>query len=294
MVAIDLALMGPWSLLEGCNRVGTVYLYRALKALVLGVAIWVALLAGCGLYSLGLGYLAVLPLSIGMLRGKSWLLLRWLLSRRGHAINWKSEILPLHWRLAVSFGSGYFAQWGVTPITFKMFQPCCSGSVWSDVVRYKCNHRNCECCCYRACSAIWSIYSLKTVRGTGSSRLEDGCCIRSARLDGLWRRIRGDISVESNRFAPRGADSAAGTVTDHARRYGSSAVGRPLAVYLRSHKREPYLWLSAGFAVGVVLATCLGGRWFGPLGVAVSYFLVVTLFFVPFGTAVIFLRCRHR
>jgi hypothetical protein len=293
MVAVDLALMGPWSVLEGCNRVATVYLYRALKAVVLGIVIWAALLKGCGLYSLGLGYLAVLPLSIGMLRGRSWELLRWLLSRRGHQMNWKAEILPLQWRLAVSFGSGYFAQWGVTPITFKLFNPALAGQfglMWSIIM---------------AISGIANV--VVTVRAPQFGALI--ASRRYAELDRLaWKT--GVVSVliawmgcavvsvaiyllnrTGSPLAERVLPLAPAMIM-----LGATALAQvlnPLAIYLRSHKREPYLWLSAGFAAGVVLATCLGGRWFGPIGVAVSYFVLVACYFVPVGS-IIFLRCRDQ
>jgi hypothetical protein len=69
-------------------------------------------------------------------------------------------------------------------------------------------------------------------------------------------------------------------------------IVNPLAVYLRSHKREPYLWLSFGFAAAMVALTFIGGQLWGEWGVTLSYLLLVSCFFVP-GAIVIFLRCRQ-
>ena len=134
-VAGDLIMVGLWSIVEGCNRVESVYRYRAARALVLGLVTWCSLLGGLGLYSLGLAYLLTLPVSVGLLRGENWALIRSILAvHETTAIPWKKEILPLQWRLAVSFASGYFAQWGITPITFKLFGPTVAGQfgmVWA-------------------------------------------------------------------------------------------------------------------------------------------------------------------
>ena len=69
-------------------------------------------------------------------------------------------------------------------------------------------------------------------------------------------------------------------------------VINPLAVYLRSHKREPYLWLSIVYAVTLITATIAAGGVFGAQGVALSYLLISALILTPAGIW-IFIRCRQ-
>lgn len=259
-VSCDFALLAFWNVLEGCNQIQRVYGYRALKAVVLGGSIYLALIGGCGLGSLGIGYLLTLPLSLGMLAGENAKLLAWIY-RRPHfpRVDWRNEIMPLQWRLAVSFGSGYFAQWGITPITFKLFGPVAAGQfgmVWSII---------------NAITAAASV--LVYVRAP-----QYGILIAARRFQEL-DRLALRISVISIGAAALGCTAIAFAIyvlnamhSSYAARvlpFGLSLVmlaatvlwqvANPLAVYLRSHKREPYLWLSAGFAGGMVIFTLAGG-----------------------------------
>lgn len=292
-VSCDFALLAFWNVLEGCNQIQRVYGYRALKAIVLGGSIYLALGAGFGLSSLGLGYLLTLPLSLGMLAGKNAKLLAWIYRcPRYPRVDWREEIMPLQWRLAVSFGSGYFAQWGITPITFKLFGPVAAGQfgmVWSIV---------------NAITAAASV--LVYIRAP-----QYGILIAARRFREL-DRLAFRISVLSIGAAALGCTAIGLAIyllnamhSPHAARVlplGLSLVmlaatvlwqvANPLAVYLRSHKREPYLWLSAGFAGGMIVLTLLGGWLFGEWGVVLAYFLLIACFFLP-GAILIFLRCRR-
>jgi O-antigen/teichoic acid export membrane protein len=292
-VACDFALNAFWNVLEGCNQVSRVYRYRALKAALLGGAVWAALLLGFGIYSLGIGYFVTLPLSVGMLFGENARLLRWI---RGCSadivVAWRKEILPLQWRLAVSFGSGYFAQWGITPITFKLFGPIVAGQfglVWSMI---------------NAVTAIASV--MVTVRAP-----QFGILIAERRFREL-DKLALKLSLTSLAFAVF-ACSVIGTGVYALNVIGSSVaqrvlplgptlimlgatifwqVGNLLAIYLRSHKKEPYLWLSFGFAISLVCLTFVAGRLFGAWGVTIAYFALVTFFFLP-GAVWIFLSRRR-
>jgi O-antigen/teichoic acid export membrane protein len=292
-VALDLGLMPFWSILEGCNQIDSVYRYRALRALVLGITIWISLMLGAGLWSLGFGYVMTTPLTIGLLGGRNWRLLCWIFSSRGEEqVPWRTEILPLQWRLAASFASGYFAQWGITPITFQLFSPAVAGQfgmMWSII---------------NALSAVANV--VMTVRAP-----QLGILVASRRYGELDRvALRaGIISVMlswlgcavvaiviavlalqqsplASRVLPLGPALLMLLAT------ALMQVVNPLAIYLRSHKREPYLWPSVGFAVSLVASTLVFGRWFGPLGVTITYFALVAGFFLPVGVW-IFIRCRH-
>jgi O-antigen/teichoic acid export membrane protein len=292
-VAADLMTLGIWSVLEGCNRVQNVYRYRAIKALVLGAGTWGSVLAGFGLYSLGIGYLLTVPLSLVMLRGSNWPVIKRILGFKGEdVISWKQEILPLQWRLAASFGAGYFAQWGITPITFKLFSPVVAGQfgmTWSVT---------------NAMAAVASV--VVTVHAP-----QFGALVASRRyreLDDLARRT----TLISVGIACAGAIIGACFVytlnavhsplatrvlpTDQVVFLLAGAtlaqIVNPLAIYLRSHKREPYLWLSVGYAAALMIATVLAGKFFGPGGIPIAYFLLIAGFFLP-GGVWIFIRCRR-
>jgi hypothetical protein len=292
-VACDFALNAFWNVLEGCNQVHRVYRYRALKAVILGASIWISILLGFGIYSIGVGYLMTLPFSVGMLSGENARLLRWIRSCSTHeAIAWRNEILPLQWRLAISFGSGYFAQWGITPITFKLFGPVVAGQfglVWSMI---------------NALTAIASVIVM--VRAP-----QYGILIAARRFQEL-DQLALKLSMVSLAFVVVACCAVGGGIyilnvmgSPLAQRVlpvGPSfvmlaatvlwQVGNLLAIYLRSHKKEPYLWLSFGFAVGLVGLTFVAGRLFGAWGVTLAYFGLVACFFLP-GAIWIFFICRR-
>jgi hypothetical protein len=291
-VAFDLMTMGVWSLLEGCQQLHSVYRYRAVKAVVFGVATWASILGGCGLYSLGIGYLATLPVSLGMLMGNNLRLLRSILaSSASQSVSWRTEILPLQWRLAISFSAAYFAQWGVTPMTFKLFNPVVAGQfgmMWSII---------------NSLSAVANV--VVAVRAP-----QFGVLIASRRygeLDRLARKVTflsvglfllGSVAVASVIYVLGHVGSPLAKrvlpLDQTLIMLVAATAGQliyPLAIYLRSHKKEPYLWLSVIFAAGLVLGTSVAARWFGPSGVPIAYFLLVTCFMLPAGTW-IFVRCR--
>lgn len=292
-VAGDLVMVGLWSIVEGCNRIESVYRYRAARALVLGLVTWGSLLGGLDLYSLGLAYLLTVPVSIGLLRGENWALIISILAvRETTAIPWKKEILPLQWRLGVSFASGYFAQWGITPITFKLFGPTIAGQF----------------------GMIWAIINgLAAVSGVIMTvhAPRFGALIalrRYGELDRLARRatlislgigVIGTAGVVGllylvTRWSPPLAARVL-PLRESTIMLVGFAVGQvinPLAVYLRSHKREPYLWLSIVNAAALVSATIVAGRAFGAQGVAWSYLLISALILTPAGIW-IFVRCRQ-
>lgn len=291
-VACDFALNAFWNVLEGCNQVQRVYRYRALKAAVLGGGVLIAILSGFGIFSLGIGYLMTLPLSVGMLFGENARLLRWIRSCSAKpVISWRKEILPLQWRLAISFGSGYFAQWGITPITFKLFGPVIAGQfglVWSLI---------------NALTAVASVMVM--VRAP-----QYGILVAARRFREL-DRLALKLSSVSLAFSLLACSAIGAGI------YGLNIMGSPLAqrvlplgpslvmlgatvlwqvgnllaIYLRSHKKEPYLWLSFGFATSLVCLTFVAGRLFGAWGVAIAYFGLVSCFFLP-GSILIFLARR--
>jgi hypothetical protein len=130
--------VGPWLLLvvaatatfyfspflavtEGLGNVGHVARLRGIQSLVGYGLMWAVLALGGGLWSL-----PILP-AVSVLATAYWLRLhnRTLagLERRGeapeaHRISWRTEILPLQWRIALSWASGYFIFQLFTPVIF--------------------------------------------------------------------------------------------------------------------------------------------------------------------------------
>jgi hypothetical protein len=87
--------------------------------MAVAVGLWVGLLAGLELYSVVIASLAGLAVVSGWLLRSKLPFLRDLLSLHGgETIDWKREIFPLQWRIAVTWISGYFAYQFFTPAIF--------------------------------------------------------------------------------------------------------------------------------------------------------------------------------
>jgi hypothetical protein len=73
--------------------------------------------------------------------------------------------------------------------------------------------------------------------------------------------------------------------------FGNS-VAIMMGVYLRSHKKEPYLWTSVIGGACAGLASFLLGRSHGAVGMGWWLFVLTGIFMIA--NVIIFLRCRER
>jgi hypothetical protein len=118
------------SFIEGCDSVGDVQKIR-FHISVITVGLTLVLLVGdCALYALAIGLLigAIAGLSMIVYRYRTMLFQLYDLSRHiTHA--WKAEIMPLMWRYAISWVSGYFIFSIFTPIAFHYYGAVEAGKV---------------------------------------------------------------------------------------------------------------------------------------------------------------------
>lgn len=118
------------SFIEGCDSVGDVQKIR-FHISVITVGLTLALLvADFALYALAIGLLigAIAGLSMIVYRYRTMLFQLYDLSRQTtHA--WKAEIMPLMWRYAISWVSGYFIFSIFTPIAFHYYGAVEAGKV---------------------------------------------------------------------------------------------------------------------------------------------------------------------
>jgi len=120
VTGINLCLAPGWVLLEGCNQVGDVYFYRLCQAIVSGLAAWFAISLGAGLWTLPITGLVSTLLSAGFLWLRHGAFLKSLLLHRapGPTLDWRCDILPMQWRIGLSWLSGYLAFSLFTPVLF--------------------------------------------------------------------------------------------------------------------------------------------------------------------------------
>lgn len=121
LTSVNLWLSPALAVHEACGRVGQVARLRLWQAMVTSALLWGALAAGAGLW------VTALPPLVGALSTAFWLRvrghpLRWLArlppDHATQPLRWRHDILPLQWRIAVSWVSGYFIFNLFTPVVF--------------------------------------------------------------------------------------------------------------------------------------------------------------------------------
>jgi hypothetical protein len=121
-----LVALAPFhAVLEGAGHLAQVSLIRLLQGLGSTVILWTGFSVGWGLYALAVSQLAGFAVSAVALAGiRGGTLLRIWRSRSAAArIDYRTEVWPMHWRVALSWLAGYVGFYLSTPLIFKALSP---------------------------------------------------------------------------------------------------------------------------------------------------------------------------
>ncbi len=127
LTAVDFMMLPLWSLLQGANQMAAVNFARLVSGLLLVVMLWGGLSLGAGLWSVAAAKAVSLSWDIGYLVRYRRFFGSLLRKRTGPAINWRSEILPVQWRTAVTYMSSYFVFSLFVPVIFRYEGPAEAG-----------------------------------------------------------------------------------------------------------------------------------------------------------------------
>lgn len=118
-----------WSLLEGCNQVKTLYAFKVFQTALMNIAIWGSIIFGAGLWSTVIGSCISILCAFVFIRIKYWIFFKQLIMSHstGAKIKWKSDMLPMQWKIAVSWVFGYLSFSFFTPVLFKFQGPVVAG-----------------------------------------------------------------------------------------------------------------------------------------------------------------------
>jgi hypothetical protein len=292
LTAVDFMMLPLWSLLQGANQMAAVNFARLVSGLLLVVMLWGGLSLGAGLWSVAAAKAVSLTWDIGYVVRYRRFFGSLLRKRAGPAINWRSEILPVQWRTAVTYMSSYFVFSLFVPVIFRYEGPAEAGRwgmTWGLVMAVS------------ALSTSWFYTRAPTFGVLIAQR-------RYAELDAAWRKVTAGaiglclltsavgVSVIAgiratdlelgNRLLPAGTAAclfAAIVLTQ---------ISVAQSTYLRAHKAEPLFALS--FVTGVCIAgmtVVLGATW-GTTGIAVGYLVFTALVVLPWTTR-LFTRLRR-
>ncbi len=280
------------ALLEGCNQVATVNRFRLIQAICANVVVWTAIALGWGLWAAVATTAARLLCDLYLVGIRYGQFFRSFFERSTAArIQWRTDIWPMQWRLALGALFSYFEFSLYAPVLFYYHGPILAGQMgmtWTLLTAVQ------------AAALSW-VQSRAPRFGMLIARREFGeldriffrltliswtALIAASLL--AWGAICAMYAVEF-RFAERllpplpAGVFFAGIVLYH--------LPRCQEIYLRAHKREPILVANilSSCLIGLLVWT-LGARW-GADGAAWGFLAVVALFNVPVKTW-LWIRCR--
>jgi O-antigen/teichoic acid export membrane protein len=288
---VTLALLPLGALLEGCNQLSFLYGLRALAAVLGSVVLWISLWAGAGLFSGAFMGMATVLLTATAYRWR-WRGLLGELSRppQAETVSWRQELWPFQWRIALSWMSGYFLFNLFTPVLFFFHGPVVAGKMGMTLQLVNAlavvgqswivpqGPRFGVLITQRNYAEMDRLFSTATLRAVGV------CLLGGLLLLPALAFVQRHFAL-GERFLD--VASTAWLVLPAV----TSQVISAQAVYLRAHKREPFLWVSLGNGLLTGAAVVVLGWQWGAAGAAAGYALlqVATLAW----TTAIWRRCRR-
>jgi hypothetical protein len=120
VTGINLYLSPRLAFLEGCGRIGNVARMRLYQSLFGYGCAWITLAVGGGIWSAVCVPLAACIFTAGWLHRNRGFGKRFTMpSRPASVMSWRRDILPLQWRISLSWISGYFIFSLFTPLIFS-------------------------------------------------------------------------------------------------------------------------------------------------------------------------------
>ena len=296
-VGFNLLLIPFYGFITGSGDVASIQKRELLGAIINSLIGWSVIACGGGLFAIpGVTTGSLIVGTVYLLKSKPHLVKSAFLSAYGslksdHTVCWWGEVWPMQWKIAISWISGYFIFQLFTPVLFKYHGPIVAGQmgmsmgIWSAILGI--------------CS-VWG-----SVKGPVFGKL-----IASHKwheLDKVFYKILWQSSLISILIC-----TMALIIIYALQEYTKigerllpvkyiaylfialimQVIINNLAVYLRAHKKEPYLLLSIG--AGVLQGTCVIviGRFFSYEGITLGFAAIQTFLLLP--AILIWLYCRTK
>jgi hypothetical protein len=292
--ALNLYVNALLAVLEGCGKIAEIAATRAIQSVIANIALWLALIGGCGLAASPIYQTVMIAVPA------TWLYVRYRQffvdlvgsHRTASSFSWRREVWPFQWRIALSWVSGYFIFQLFNPVLFAFRGPVEAGRMGMTV------------------SAVGALQSV-CYPWISTKAAPFGALVAAGNFKKLDRLFFKSLA---NSFVvlSLGASAAFGCLLI-LRWWRYPLAGRLLdpipfglliiaalvnhivfseALYLRAHKQEPFLINSVLLGICTGLSTYLLGRTYGATGIAAGY-CVLTLVIGLGGGTYIFNTKRH-
>jgi hypothetical protein len=284
LVGLDVALSGLLFPLEGAGQVRPVYFCRMVRSFVNSLALWLFILLGFQLWSISIGLACSLVWTSWFLFSKGRLVIDALRpDARVARIEWRSQVLPAQWRLALSGLAEYVSFYTVIPLMYVMHGPVIAGQLgvtWQLAAAVSSIAGAIVFTRFPEFSRLVGARSIQELDGllVSTSMISMAICILGAVGFGSAVLVLQTAGLEiAARMLPFGqvVILLVGLLIWHS--------NLTIVSYLRAHGGDPYLPASLIGGVLLFAANLTLGRWFGPVGLLWGYILTGACFMVPCG-----------
>ena len=273
------------AMLEGCNQVARVQLFRLIQAIIGNLVVWSLLLSGAGLWAVAAAAWARLLCELYfLLRTYRRFFAPFYTPPAGELINWRDDLWPMQWRLAISGVLNYFALNLFGLVMFYYHDPATAGRM----------------------GMTWTLVSVTQAAALSWVQTRTPLMGRLIvekqfdELDQTFRRLSlvslavmvvGGLCIWGGihflvAWWPALADRLLDPTTAGILVLGFIAAHLPhcQALYIRAHKRDNLLVVSVLCNISIGLLVWILGARFGPRGAAVGYLAVAVLLMLPLQT----------
>ncbi len=257
----NLYLSAMLAVIEGSGSVATVARLRFRQSALGYFAMWLALLAGAGLWA------ALAAPAVAAMYSARWLraelpglrqLPAGMPQARAIAPSWKRDVFPLQWRIAVSWIAGYFIFQLLTPLAFARQGAAEAGRLGITLAVFNAT-LTAGMSWVNAKFPAMSIHLARKER-LQANRLFLAVASRAIAVTVAFSLLILFALAGLNELAPRAAHRFASVpvacciaIVTVANTFVFAA-----AAYLRAHKEEPMLWVSLFSGLGILLAVGAG------------------------------------
>lgn len=283
VAACNLFLTPVFAILEGCGLVRQVAFLRTIQNVATSLVNWTLLSQGWKLLAVPAFHSVVLLLSVGWLLNyqKSFLVDMAKIDVQGASLNWRREVWPFQWRIALSGISGYFIFAFFNPVIFAFHGAVAAGQMGMSY-------------------AVMSAMAAGAGSWVGTKVPAMGNLVARREWEALDRlffpAMRQSVSIVAIAGVAFWCVSLYLHATHHS--WSSRVLGPwPLgflvaatilnatvgckALYLRAHGQEPFLFLSICTGCLTGLSTYLTGKYMDVTAMMAGFFLVTL--FVAYG-----------
>ncbi|MEN6552819.1 MAG: hypothetical protein ABFC34_08025 [Methanobacterium sp.] len=265
------------AVLKGFNQVSKVQKIITLGSFASNIATWAALLGGLGIWALAIGGTVNIIFSVVLFISSSTSLWGQIYHNKVQgSYNWLKETLPLQWRYAISWASGYFIFQFIVPVAMFYAGADVAGKLGLSLVIAR---------AVQTMANSWGMTKIPEFNMLVSKRKRDDLdkLLKNLQRQSLMVFVAGSVAIIillififpvinwDTRVLPT-YEIVIILIAE-----GANLIVFNWSYYLRSHKEEPYMRISAIAALGIGLGVWASFFLFSSTLIALSSYCIVAL-----------------